>query len=365
MTAANKPIDGWAAFLKSWVLDAGIVMLFNGLIGWMVHSMTGKPLTASLIASQLMGLSLYSFIATPLKWRFGRHRVAPPKFKLGAIVLGSVIGVLVGLFLTQHWAVATPAVAWSYHLDQPLFYLVMSLVVMSLNVAYFSYRKRLQLQAAALAQAEQRHTEAQLRLLQAQLEPHMLFNVLATLHTLIDTQPTQAKTLLEALTEYLRSGVQANRQPWHPLEAEFQFLSHYLSLQQQRFGSRLRYRFELPEDCADIPVPPLLLQPLVENAMKHGIEPALNGGEIEVIATRQQHQLCLQVNNRAALGSGAATTTRGLGTGLSNVSERLQLCFGPSARLDFQAPLDAEDPNGMTRVTLTFTIRELASPPLP
>ena len=361
MPFITPPADGWLHFIRSWLTDAGLVALFNSLIALVVSGLSNKPFLTSFYASQIMGLSIYLCTATPLKWRVGRHQLTPLKIKLGFVLLGSLLGTGLGLGLTRAWLGSN---TWRFHLDHPMLYISISLLIMGLNIAYFSYRKRLQVQTLMLEQTKRLQIEAQLRLLQAQLEPHMLFNVLANLHTLIGSDSNKAQTLLESLIDYLRSGVQANNQLLHSLQNECRFLERYLSLQQQRFGARVTYRFELPEDCRAIQIPPLLLQPLVENAMKYGVEPALNGGYIEVAAKRIGDQIVLKISNTACLKETSSTEIVSLGTGLRNVRERLQLCFGQEARLDFQTISTDNSSPPTTQVTLTFNPRtnHLATP---
>jgi LytS/YehU family sensor histidine kinase len=126
--------------------------------------------------------------------------------------------------------------------------------------------------------------EARLKLLESQLEPHMLFNTLANLRVLIAADPARAQTMLDQLIAYLRATLGAARQPWHTLEAEFARLNDYLALMAVRMGPRLHYQLQLPPSLAGIPVAPLLLQPLVENAIRHGLEPQPGPGQITVQA---------------------------------------------------------------------------------
>jgi len=182
----------------------------------------------------------------------------------------------------------------------------------------------------AEAQAQQQATEARLTLLQSQLEPHMLFNTLAHLRVLIKLRPEEAQRMLDRLIDYLRATLQASRATEHPLAAEFERLSDYLALMQVRMGERLRVRLELPAELARIAIPPLLLQPLVENAIKHGLEPHVEGGELHVSATRQGARLVLEVAD-SGKGLAHATELPGTGFGLSQVRERLAQRYGQAA----------------------------------
>ena len=134
------------------------------------------------------------------------------------------------------------------------------------------------------AELERGRVEAQLRLLQAQIEPHFLFNTLANLDALIATDPARARLMLGHLNDYLRATLAAARKERNSLEEEFALLRNYLEVLAIRMGARLKYELALPEALAALQVPPMLLQPLVENALKHGLEPKVEGGSVRVSA---------------------------------------------------------------------------------
>ena len=184
-----------------------------------------------------------------------------------------------------------------------------------------------------MAAAKSQATEAQLKLLQSQLEPHMLFNTLANLRALIATDPSRAQTMLDHLNAFLRATLEASRTSQHPLGTEFKRLEDYLELMAVRMGARLRHSLDLPDDLRSQPVPPLLLQPLVENAIRHGLEPQVGGGELSVQARREGRQLVLLVQD-----SGAGVTT-GLvaGFGITQVRDRLTSTYGAAAGLTIAA----------------------------
>jgi signal transduction histidine kinase len=216
--------------------------------------------------------------------------------------------------------------------------------------AFYS-RARLAAAQAQAAAAERTAAEHQLMLLQSQLEPHMLFNTLANLRVLIGLDAARAQAMLDRLIAFLRATLEASRAGAHPLAAEFARLADYLALMQVRMGPRLTARFELPEALAALPVPPLLLQPLVENAVKHGLEPKVEGGRIEVRARRDGRRLVLEVRDSGVgLGAAAGDGTR---FGLAQVRERLATLYGAAARLEL-AP--AGDADGGTVATIELPI---------
>ncbi|GLR14406.1 hypothetical protein GCM10007907_31960 [Chitinimonas prasina] len=189
-------------------------------------------------------------------------------------------------------------------------------------------RSRLTAEAHAERMARQL-SEAQLRLLQAQIEPHFLFNTLGAVQQLAEDGAPRAANLTASLIQFLRSSLAQLRNGTVTLGQDFTLVEAYLRIMQARLGSRLRYALELPPELASQTIPSMMLLTLVENAIKHGIEPALRGGSITVSASMEGGQLCLQVRDT---GVGLPPMLEG-GVGLANIRERLQLGFGERAGL--------------------------------
>jgi signal transduction histidine kinase len=220
---------------------------------------------------------------------------------------------------------------------------VVALVVISLAISsvfhfYFSMRTK-------EIRAEMRANEAQLRLLQGQMEPHFLFNTLANVISLIDADAPRAKQVLEALTDYLRASLGSLRRADSTLGAELDLATRYLLLMQTRMGERLRFEIEADADVRGAALAPLLLQPLIENAVKHGLEPQVDGGTVRVKAARIRRdgvdtlQICVD-DDGAGLAAAARRGRRtvaggpdGHGIALANLRERLQARFDAAASL--------------------------------
>ncbi len=212
--------------------------------------------------------------------------------------------------------------------------LLVSLVAGMVASFYFYSMNRSAWLEHQMGEARRRAEEARLRLLETQLEPHMLFNTLANLRVLIATDPARAQGMLDHMIDYLRATLDASRSASHPLQAEFDRLRDYLELMAIRMGPRLRYELLLPCDLGQVRVPALLLQPLVENSLKHGLEPKADGGHILVSAERDGDGLVLQVRDT---GLGEVAPGHGTGFGLAQVRERLAALYGGRARADFEA----------------------------
>ncbi|WP_321845576.1 sensor histidine kinase [Paraburkholderia bannensis] len=203
---------------------------------------------------------------------------------------------------------------------------------------FFYTRGRLATLQARTETALRTAAENQLRLLVSQLEPHMLFNTLANLRVLIGSDPPRAQAMLDHLNGFLRATLDASRTDAHALTAEFARVRDYLELMQVRMGPRLHATLDLPDTLGALPVPPLLLQPLVENALKHGLEPNVAGGEIEVSARREGATLILSVRDT---GAGLrAPPADGARFGLRQVRERLAALYGDAAQFTLAEPDD-------------------------
>jgi hypothetical protein len=200
-----------------------------------------------------------------------------------------------------------------------------------------------------MTEAHKHVNEARLKLLETQLEPHMLFNTLANLRALIGVDPQRAQGMLDHMIAYLRATLSASRAATHALQAEFDRLRDYLELMSIRMGPRLAFSLELPPELAQHPVPALLLQPIVENCIQHGLEPKVEGGRITVGARVQGGQLVLEVADTGVGPSG--TTAEGKGFGMTQVRERLAALYGDAASIDFAAA-----PHGGARTVIRMPL---------
>jgi sensor histidine kinase YesM len=236
------------------------------------------------------------------------------------------------------------------------------LAAASMIYFYWSREKLafLQRQAALDAlqreEAEKQLVRAQLMALQAQIEPHFLFNSLANLDGLIATDPAAARVLLRRLIGFLRMSLAHTRAEQCTLRQEFELLRSYLDIQAMRFGERLAYEIDLPAALAEVEIPPMLVQPLVENAVTHGIEPCTRGGRI-VLSARAAGDDAVQVlisDTGVGFGHGAGG---GSGMGLTHVRERLARIFGAAALMQ----IEENTPRGVV-VRLTLPVVRRASP---
>src|SRR3954454_6436249 len=198
------------------------------------------------------------------------------------------------------------------------------------------------------SELEREALDARLHLLQAQVAPHFLFNTLANVQALVDAGSPHASAVLPSLTAYLRAVLPLLHEPAATIDRELQLVRPYLELMQMRMPDRLHYAMNVDPSALNVRCPPMTLLTLVENAVRHGIDPSEDGGRIDIHVQRRGDRCAVRVSDT---GAGLKAANGGLGTGLSTLRERLQLTFrgdadlrvaaqrttGVSAELDFPA----------------------------
>ncbi len=266
-------------------------------------------------------------------WRGFGERVPAPFALAIAVVVGCVATVALEI-------VCSEAMMHMPHPDKPYLYqLGMArgpIIWWGLAVAIWYMLKRTELHSAEVLRAElageellASGAEARLQALQAQVEPHFLFNTLAHVKWLYRRDPANGRRMLDRLLDYLRAALPRVRQPTATLAEELQLAHAYLDIQQLRIGGRLAFTIEAPAEIAQLRFPPLMLLTLVENAIKHGIAPQTDGGTIAIRAQVDENVLRIEVRDTGA----GLRAVSGKGMGLSNVRARLAALFGSGARL--------------------------------
>jgi signal transduction histidine kinase len=190
------------------------------------------------------------------------------------------------------------------------------------------------------SELERQALDARLHLLQAQVAPHFLFNTLANVQALVDTNSPHASAVLRSLTAYLRATVPQLNQPAATLGRELQLVEAYLELMHMRIPDRLQYALHVDESALALRCPPTTLLTLVENAVRHGIDPSEEGGRIDIHVQQRGDRCLIRVIDT---GVGLNETNQGLGTGLASLRERLQLVFDGDAQLR----VAAHEPRGV------------------
>jgi signal transduction histidine kinase len=211
------------------------------------------------------------------------------------------------------------------------------------------YQRESQEREIAAAQLQTQHAEAQLEALQRQLHPHFLFNTLNTIATLMHRDVHAADEMLVQLSDLLRLTLDRIGTQQVPLKDEIDFLKKYLEIEQTRFGDRLIVDIDIDPEVLDAPVPNLILQPLVENALRHGIGPRVGVGKVDVTATHRDGRLTMTVRDNGVGLSPDKLNAFHSGVGLSNTRSRLENLYGDRHRFEFQTP-----PGGGLLVTIVI-----------
>jgi hypothetical protein len=253
----------------------------------------------------------------------------------GLVLLGMTLGPFAGSALVAAFGHGSASQLLSLDSGMGRTVWLVTLLASVASVVTLSLLERLSHARADAEGARRAAAENQLKLLESQLEPHMLFNTLANLRVLIGIDPPRAQAMLDRLIAFLRATLNASRSTLHPLATEFERIGDYLALMGVRMGARLQTQLSLPAELCDVGVPPLLLQPLVENSIKHGLEPQIAGGCIEVRAARDGEWLLLSVRD-SGVGLGRMDLSGDTRFGLQQVRERLHTLYGKRASLELQ-----------------------------
>jgi hypothetical protein len=279
---------------------------------------------------------------------------------LGIVAVGAILGYAAGNEIANRLTGLQTPGPFNAGPRQTLSLLVMALVPAVVITYFFQSRELISAQRAAVERAERQAAEQQLKLLESQLEPHMLFNTLANLRALIAVDPVRAQAMLDRLIAFLRASLAGSRAGAQTLAVELDRLRDYLALMEVRMGPRLTTRIALAGDAAAALVPPLLLQPIVENSIKHGLEPKREGGRIEVSAGREGDALVIRVRD-SGVGAATALAPGDGGFGLGHVRERLATLYGAHAASFELVPVDDGEGGMLATVRLPFTIEPAAT----
>lgn len=277
----------WNAFVRGQLTNLGTLLLVNSLVAIAINAISDHGnFLGALVMSQCIGLSceLIGKLTYFGLQGFGAARAYPWAFlaALGGLPLGAWLAFQLsgqGQTGSLDATLATSSrYVWLTALICFFFYALKTISVRKQELDEFRHAaslRELASQKAAL--------HARLQVLQAQIEPHFLFNTLANLHSLIGRDDEAARSLLERLNNYLRATLAHSRAEHATLGRECEVLRAYLAIHAQRMGPRLSWRVDLPASLENIPFPPMLLQPLVENAIIHGIEPKIDGGHVSLV----------------------------------------------------------------------------------
>jgi sensor histidine kinase YesM len=328
-------LKGW----RGWMWTFALLVLFT-LCGIVLNQFVPRvSLTATILSANLFGIAVsFALISAWFNYRhYARRKVRLFLMVLAFAVFGAVTSSAMSM-----WLKGEPL---AHTLERVSHFLTgvlagsLAIMVPVLAISILRNRQYEALNAQLLREAEQARlarelSESQLRLLRAQIEPHFLFNTLGAVQQLARHGAPRAAELTGNLIDFLRSSMRDMRTEQVSLAAEFGLIESYLKVMQVRLGERLRFSLQLPRALELVQLPTMILLTLVENAIKHGIEPALRGGEIAVSAQALDGAVRIRVQDGGVGMSTIPEPAEGSGTGLENVRHRLRLAYGEAAALD-------------------------------
>jgi sensor histidine kinase YesM len=316
-----------------WGITFTVFAYNTAIAGLLTLVMREESFWNNFVVSQCIGFSIAIVNTLVL------GHIEPGKWRWLALCITLPTSIAIGITLAL-WL--TGIGDWSHPYALPIVFVGLFFgIIAAIVSALFEHIEALDMEVKQrelnLVESEKRQMEAQLKMLQAQIEPHFLFNTLANVSSLIDSDPALSKRLLERLNDWLRIALVRTRSDHTTLGDELDMLENYLQILKIRFGERLRWTMDVDEDVRGSIFPPMLLQPLVENAVRHGIEPKIGGGEIVICAVINNASLHVEVNDS---GVGLIGNADVGGAGLVNVRTRLATLFGEAGKLSVENNVD-------------------------
>ena len=318
-------------------LSLVLILAINTAIALILWDNDPRPFWHPLLTVQVYGLCIAYAVNVARPWDKPRPLVTLCIAVALAVVVGVILVIVLKGYSWEHVSERRGLFGWNM-VTAFLNGLLISLLF------FVKFRETRATAALHRAEAERnllarQAVEAELKLMQAQVEPHFLFNTLASVQYLTETDPQEANRLLGHLIAYLRAALPQFRAQSTTIGREFELARAYLAILQMRMGKRLAFELAVPDELAAHPFPPNMLISLVENAIKHGVEPAVDGGTVSVDVRRDADRVVLTVGDTGrGLAASAAASGRDPsgGVGLSNVKERLAALYGARARFSIE-----------------------------
>lgn len=341
---------GWSALLLFQLSILGILGADRETSPKIADAPHG-PLYLSLVTLAVSGfiLSHLFYLLMRRRWLHLPLRRAWPRLLAAVAVIASAqsaINLLMSFYVARRTALTQDLRPAALVIDWLVYGFVFS-IWLTIYLAVHEFRRRRAAEVHAL-RLELVAQEAQLRGLRAQLNPHFLFNCLNGLRELIVEDPRRAQTMVTQLSGLLRYALESDQIEQVPLENEIRAVKDYLALEAIRFEERLRIEWDIAPESAKVPVPPMVLQTLVENALKHGISRLPEGGHISIKSTVRDSRLQLEVVNSGELSEQPSNN----GIGLKNARSRLQLLYGDQATIVLE-----NAPHGNARAVGTIPLQ--------
>ena len=323
----RRSVRAWLAVWGGWTALALLMAISASL----TYVSTGRPANWHLtITRSLAEWWLWAALSPLVVWLARRYRIdGPRRGRSIAIHLCAGLAVAVVKMLADRAVFAMISGFWTYLLLSTLtlqFVVYVGIVAAAHGVEF--YRRSREREGI-----ERRLAETRLQLLGMQLQPHFLFNTLNTIAELVHHDPKTADDMIVGLSDLLRLTLRFENRQQVTLHQELVLLSKYLDIQRARFGDRLQVHIDVEPDAESVLVPVLLLQPIVENSIRHGLAVRATAGRIEVVGRRKGRRLVIDVTDDGAINDSQGSSS-GQGIGLSNTRARMDALYGADCRLD-------------------------------
>ena len=317
---------GWGAFI---LMNLFFTFIF-GEFHWYILYTLGIYLTLGILVTHLMRISIISFdvLLKPLRSQISLFLCFTVIFSL---VLGGSHTLARDIF-NLYPSAESKAKSFYEKLFTNTFPSLLLLFIWNCLYFIYHYIEKSRRQQLDTLQLESLVKELELKTIKAHINPHFIFNSLNSIRALIDENPSRARTAITELSNILRSSMQADKAETVSFEKELNIVKDYLALENMRFEDRLHVEYEIDEDTLDQQVPPMMLQTLVENAIKHGISKHIRGGVIKIISDFKNEYHELAVQNTGSLNGGLNAE----GFGLSSTQNRLGLLYGDRASFEIK-----------------------------
>lgn len=332
----------WLGNSRYWLLQVcgwgfvGVIMWFFAhtyKVDITTHKLLGR--IAIVFVTGILATHLLRMVIKSGNWMMQPVEIAIPKLAAG-VILTSVLFSFVVLKAIEYFNVSIDvsrkisfaAKLAGYTVDNGMFILPWVLIYY-----FYHFFQKSRKQQMDTLKMESLIKELELKTIKAHINPHFIFNSLNSIRALVDENPQRARAAVTELSNILRSSMQAEKMETVPLEKELGIVKDYLALENMRFEDRLKIEYDIDEDTLDQPVPPMMLQTLVENAIKHGISKQINGGIVKVTSDFKNNYHELSVQNTGYLNGYKAGSE---GFGLSSTTNRLSLLYGDKAKFEIK-----------------------------
>jgi len=318
-------IGGWGFLALYWIL---LSLTFDQKVPFILLQRLALMVVSGILVTHIFRLVIHRF-----NWLLLSVERVIPKLITGIICVCIVDGLIrIGTVSLLHFPTSKDKLDFLTRLLAYTLQNCLSIIPWTLIYYFYHYIEKSRKQQLDTLKLEALVKELELKTIKSHINPHFIFNALNSIRALIDENPNRARTAITELSNILRSSMQAEKLETVTFEKELNIVKDYLALEHIRFEDRLQIEYDIDEDTLNQPIPPMMLQTLVENAIKHGISKQVKGGQVKIISDFRDEFHELVIQNSGRLNG----FVNGDGFGLTSTKNRLQLLFGAKANFDIR-----------------------------